>query len=74
MSLQKILKLMEKKYPAGDENGWLGAMLILYDDGGGYINRTRLPNENPDDFSGNYMRNHLFSFITIKELVEHLQS
>ena len=64
-SIQRILKLLGKKYPY-NESEEINAALFIYDDGSGRIVK--------DVQEYVYERgNTLFSFLDIEELVKHLE-
>lgn len=65
-SLATISKLMAKKYPPTNEH-YLGAMLVIYDDGTGFIRGAGKQNKELHS-------DELFNFDSIEQLVEHLQS
>lgn len=65
MSLQEILKLLEKKYPINMKIN-MNPVLCIYDDGSGRITRNALDSMYD---TGNV----LFIFGDLEELIMHLQ-
>ena len=65
MKLEKILKLVAKKYPA-DETMPLGAILFIFDDESGRIVKHATGSAYDYD-------NLLFDFSTVEELIKHLE-
>lgn len=65
MKIQTILKLLKKKYPEAKKY-FLGAMLVLYDDGSGFIRGA-------GSDSNDIRWGRLFEFSKIEQLIQHLQ-
>lgn len=63
--LDTALKLMAKKYPSTNQHP-LGAILVLYDDGSGFIRKTWTGN---NDFHCE----HLYGFDNLDRLIAHLK-
>lgn len=66
MTLQEILKLMEKKHPSECSKG-INPVLFLYDDGSGRILKNSI--ESPFAHS-----NILYNFEDVESLIAHLES